>query len=143
MYNNNYEDPLVTLLTGGFIVGIVVISYLINALLMSFIFKKAGIEQWRAWVPVYNTWVFLELGGQKGYYSLFALVSGIPFLGFIAAIVYYVFLAIAASNIGNRFNKPGAGWIVLFIFLPLVWLAIVAFDKEQWYGPVPQITGRS
>lgn len=143
MYSDSYEDPLVMLIVWGFILGISVISYVINGVLLGGLFKKVGIEQWRAWVPFYNTWIFLELGGQKGWYSLLALLSGIPFLGFVAAIAFYVFLILAAVNIGNHFNKPGAGWIILYIFLSPIWLAIVAFDKEQWYGPVPHISGRS
>ena len=42
------------------------IGYVINSFLLSRIFKKAGVEQWKAWVPIYNVWIMLELGNQKG-----------------------------------------------------------------------------
>jgi hypothetical protein len=62
------------------------------------------------------------------------------YLGFIPAIVpVYFFISvlsvlpnyIAANNIGLKLNKNGL-WTLLYILLPPIWLAIVAFDHSTW-----------
>ncbi len=100
------------------------ISYVVYALLLSFIFKKAGVAQWIAWVPFYNTWKVFELGGQHGALSLMLYLP-------IVQIVGIVFLFIAMYNIGLKLGKSGA-FVLLAIFLPIVWLVWLAFDKSTW-----------
>jgi hypothetical protein len=127
-YSNTNGDPAA--LAAVFIVfGVVgIIAYVVNAVFLGMIFKKAGVESWKAWVPVYNVWVMLELGGQKGWLSLLLLLSWIPVLGFVAAVVSAVFTAIAAYKIGLGFGKEGV-FVLLYIFLPIVWLIWLAVDK--------------
>lgn len=110
--------------------------YALSAWLLGRVFKKAGIPQWKAWVPLYNFWVFLELGGQQGWLALLLLIP-------IVNIVTTVFLCIAAYNIGLAFSKSGA-WVVLFFFVPWVWWGIIGFDSsrwEPWRSPTPPIYG--
>lgn len=103
------------------------VAYVATALLLGRIFKKAGVESWKAWVPVYNSWVLLELGEQKGYWAVLALVP-------IVNIVAMVFTYIAMYRIGLSFGKDGA-FVLLAIFLPLVWYIWLAFDNSTWKGP--------
>lgn len=111
-----------------------VVSYVIYALFLSMIFKKAGEQAWKAWVPVYNQWVFLELGGQKGWLALLSLLGAIPLLGIIPALVAYVYSAIAAYKIGLNLGKEGV-FVLLYIFLPLVWVIWLGVDKTAvWKG---------
>lgn len=98
--------------------------YAVTSWLLSRIYRKVGIPQWKAWVPVYNNWVFLELGGQQGWLAILTLI---PF----ANLVGFVFLCIAAYRIGLGFGKSAA-WVLLYIFLSVVWLAILAFDSSRW-----------
>jgi hypothetical protein len=93
--------------------------------LMSF-FKKVGVEPWIGWVPVYNTWKVLEVGGQPGW---LALISLIPYGGIVTA----VFLYISMFRIGRAFGKDGA-FLVLGIFLPFVW-AFILGGKNEVYRP--------
>jgi len=97
------------------------------------IFKKAGVDQWKAWVPFVNGWAFFELGGQKGWISLLALLSWIPLLGFVASIVVLVFSIMAAIKVGEGFGKEGV-FVLLYVFLPLVWLIWLAVEKNTWKG---------
>src|SRR5687768_8795258 len=100
------------------------VSYAVTAFLLGRIFKKAGVEPWKAWVPFYNNWVLLELGDQKGFWAIIAII---PFVN----IVSIVFMFIAMYNIGLKLGK--VSWFVLLaIFLPLVWLIWLAFDKSTW-----------
>lgn len=106
-----------------------VISYVIGALLLSRIFKKAGVEPWKAWVPIYNTWVMLELGDQKGYWAVLMLIP-------VVNLVAFVFLIIAEYHIGLKLGKEGP-FVLLAIFLPIVWLIWLAVDKSTWQGAKP------
>ncbi len=111
---------------------VAVVSYVVSAFLLSRIFKKAGVEGWKAWVPVYNMWILLELGDQKGFWAVLAII---PFVN----IVSVVFMIIAEYNIGLKLGKEG--WFVLLaIFLPLVWMIWLAFDKSTWKGVAPKAT---
>lgn len=116
-------------------VGIVsVIIYVVAAIFLSMVYKKAGVERWKAWVPVYNQWVFLELGGQKGWLALLSLLAFIPFIGLVA-IVPAIFAIIAAHKIGRSFGKDDV-FVILYVFLPLVWIIWLAFDKKAiWQAP--------
>jgi hypothetical protein len=142
MYDNTYGDPtmadpttagavsgaavLVTLL---FTLLIMAAVYVIYSLFLGRIFKKAGVEQWKAWVPIYNSWVMLELGGQKGFWAVLMLIP-------IVNIVSAVFMYIAMYNIGLKLGKDGA-FVLLAIFVPIVWLIWLAVDKSTWQGVQP------
>ncbi|MDB5179608.1 MAG: hypothetical protein JWN12_240 [Candidatus Saccharibacteria bacterium] len=111
---------------GIFLFGLifVVIAYVVSALFLGRIFKKAGIESWIAWVPFYNTWKLLEIGGQQGFWAVLAII---PFVQYVSI----VFIFIAMYNIGLKFGKPGA-FVVLGIFLPIVWFIWLAVDDSKW-----------
>ncbi len=113
---------------------VTILAYVISAIFMGMMFKKAGIPAWKAWVPVYNSWTFLEMGGQKGWLSLLILLAWIPLLGLIPVIVVTVFMCIAAYRIGLDFGKEG--WFVLiYIFFGLAWLIWLAVDKSAVWRP--------
>jgi hypothetical protein len=105
---------------------IAVAVYVVTALAMSTFFRKVGVKPWIAWVPFYNTWVLLEVGGQRGW---FALLSIIPY----GSIVTTIFLIIAMYRIGIAFRKPG-GFVVLGVFLPFAW-AFVLGSRTEVYDP--------
>lgn len=125
------DSAAVAFIFGGFLIFglfLLVIAYVIHAFLLGRIFKKARVEQWIAWVPFYNNWKTLELGGQQGFWAVLAII---PFVNIVAAI----FLYIAMYNIGLKLQKEG--WFVLLaIFLPVVWLVWLAFDSSKWSEPV-------
>jgi hypothetical protein len=141
-YDYTYNTPTTdanpavnAMLVGGiflFMLVMVVISYVVYAFLLGRIFQKAGVEQWKAWVPVYNTWVLLELGGQQGFWAILALIP-------IVQIVALVFMYIAMYEIGLKLEKQGA-FVLLAIFLPIVWLVWLAFDGSKWKGKKPVAT---
>lgn len=124
-------DPQAALAVFGallfFGVTAIVLTYVLTSWFMSRIFKKAGIKSWIGWVPFYNSWKLLEMGGQQGFWAVLAIV---PIVGYVAA----VFMYIAMYEAGKSFGKSGA-WVVLAIFLPIVWLAVLAFNDAKWKGP--------
>ena len=127
MYNDNGFGLVMAAMLAflGIYLVLVAAFYALFAWFLARIFRKAGVAQWKAWVPFYNGWVFFELGGQPGWLALLALIPG-------ASIVAAVFSCIAAYHIGAAFQKPDGGWVVLYIFVPYVWLGIFAFDRSSW-----------
>lgn len=103
---------------------IAIITYVVHAFLLGRVFEKAKVKQWIAWVPFYNTWKTLELGGQQGFWAILMIIP-------VVNIVASIFLFIAMYNIGLKLQKEG--WFVLLaIFLPIVWLGWLAFDSSKW-----------
>ena len=102
------------------------IAYAVTSLLLMKIYGKMGIEGWKAWVPLYNMWVFLEAGAYPGWIALLMLLP-------IGNVVALVFVIMAAYRIGQGFGKDDV-WIVLYIFLPIIWYAVLAFDSSKWQG---------
>lgn len=106
-------------------------SYLLNSLALGFVFKKMDIALWKAFVPFLNVWIFFKAGGQKPALSLLAITAVIPFVGIIGVAVAAVYSCIAAYRIGLAFNKE-SWWVLLYIFVPIVWLLVIAFDSSRF-----------
>ena len=100
--------------------------YVLNGFAFMSFYRKVGVKPWIAWVPYYNQFVWLQVGGHVGWFIFLAVV---PFGGW--AVI--VFLAIGMYRTGIAMGKPG-GWVVLGIFLPFAW-AFVMGAKENVYRP--------
>jgi hypothetical protein len=98
--------------------------YLLTAVPLAALFRKTGIEPWKAWVPLYNTYEWLRLGGQTGHW---AWLSFVPY----GSVVTSVFLYMSMYRTGKAFGKEG-GFLVLGIFLPVVWLFILGFGRDEY-----------
>ena len=111
---------------GAFLFGLIfgLAIYVFIAVCLMKIFTKAGVPAWIAWVPFYNTWKILEIGGQKGFWAVLAIIPGVN-------VVSAVFMYIAMYHIGKKLGKQDA-FVVLGIFLPYVWFPWLAFDKSTW-----------
>jgi hypothetical protein len=120
----------------GFSLLVAVAVYVLTGFAFMRLFRKVGVEPWAAWVPFFNIWRILELGGQAGWLSV---LSVIPY----GSIVTLVFECIGVNRIGIAFRKSSS-WVVLFVFLPFVWAWLLAADTEVYqpellaqrgYGP--------
>jgi len=107
-----------------FMLAFTIIAYVVSAILIGRIFKKAGVPAWIAWVPFYNNYKLLEIGNQPGYWAIFAIIP-------IVNIASSVFMYIAMYHIGLKLGKSGT-FVLWAIFLPIVWLVWLAFDKSIW-----------
>lgn len=126
-YNQPTNSGYLELLSAGVIIALIfifILSYVVSSVGLMRLFKKAGIEGWKAWVPFYNTWIFLQLGGQEGWKMIF---SFIPYVGIIS----YVFMVISANEINKKLGKDSA-FTILFVLLPPVWLLVVGLDSSKW-----------
>lgn len=132
-YSTSNVDPgvMLAIFAGAAIFALVI--YAVFAFFLGKIFKKAGEDAWKAWVPVYNQWVFLELGGQQGWIALLSLAGVIPFVGWIGSLVSFVFACVAAYQIGLKLQKE-AWFVVLYILVSPVWIIWLAVDSSTWKG---------
>lgn len=140
MYNDSYYAPPAEYEATATLAGattiiiaclwIALIAYILQAIFMGLVFKKAGQPMWKAWVPIYNSWTLLQLGGQNGIWAVLALIP-------IVNIVSAVFMYIAMYYIGKNLGKSDA-FVLFAIFLPLVWLIWLAVDSSTWKGAKSQ-----
>lgn len=112
----------------------VIVAHAVMAWLLGRIFKKAGLPQWAAWVPVYNNWKLLEIGGQQGFWAVLALI---PFVNIIAAIFIYI----AMYHVGKKLGKDD-WFVILAIFVPIAWLIWLAFDDSKWQSKKPAVAAK-
>jgi hypothetical protein len=89
---------------------------------LSVLFKKAGKPFWSAFIPLYNIFVFLEVIGKPWWWFILLIV---PFIN----IVWCVW---AANLFAKRFGD-GIGGTLAFIFVPYIYLPLLAIDKKVVY----------
>ena len=87
-------------------------------------FKKAGIEGWKAFIPFYNTWCMVEKMKLKKYWFFFQLV---PIAGqFITIWITIKFV--------EHFGRFGVGHHTLTVFLPFIYFPYLGFSKDEKYA---------
>jgi signal peptidase I len=89
-------------------------------------FKKAGIEPWKAFIPFYNTWLMVEKAKIK---KVWFWLQFIPIAGqFITIWITIIFV----MNFGQFTLLQHAA----AVFLPFIYLPYVGFSKDiKWGGP--------
>lgn len=146
--DNYYSDSsgygeILALLLGALVLGtfISIALYIYFGFALSAIFKKAGHPNpWAAWVPVYNYWVMLEIGKQKGWWMLVYVgamfLSVIPILGNFIQLAGAIFVSIAfiysMININKGFGKEPVAWTFLGFLVMPVWAGILAWGKDTY-----------
>ena len=129
---DNYTSSDVALQTALLVWGITlaatvvfaVVIYLLTAIPLAALFRKTGVESWKAWVPFYSTYTWLRLGGQNGRWVWLALV---PYGSTVTGILLYI----GMYRTGKAFAKE-TGFLILGILLPWVWLFILGFGRDQY-----------
>jgi signal peptidase I len=91
-------------------------------------FKKAGLEPWKALVPFYNTWLIVEKCEIKKAWFWLQLI---PIAGqFITIWITIIWVM--------HFKKVNLLAHTLTVFLPFVYFPYLGFaEKEKWYGKEP------
>ena len=109
------------------VLGVLVFSLLFLILyyvMLGKVFKKAGLAWWKAWIPFLNNWKLFEIGGQKGFWSIFLYIPALNIIGLVMMIV-------AIYNINLKFGH-GVGMTILAALLSPIWLCMLALGKDQW-----------
>jgi len=99
---------------------IILLVLLFTFLSLSKVFKKANRSAISAWIPFYNIWLLVEIANKPKYYFFLSLI---PILGIIP-----INIAIAKS-----FRKSSL-FALGMSFLPFIFLPILAFGKNEYFG---------
>ena len=131
---NNYGyDSIMPNIFDGLSAGTTLFASAIVILIIAcwwFLFEKAGRPGWAALIPFYNEYKLFEITWGNGWFFLLLFLSIIPFFGWIALIVVNVLTQI---YLAKSFGK-GGGFAVGLIFLPIIFLPILAFGDAVYYG---------
>lgn len=109
--------------TGPAVVG-GLIGYVLVAVALMGVFRKAGEPAWAAWVPFYNTYVLTRVGGYNPW----------MFLLLIIPIVNIVFSIMIALGVGRAFGKSGVFSFFLLWLFSLIGYFIVGYGSAQFVG---------
>ena len=89
------------------------------------IYKKAGKKGWECIIPIYSNIVLLEIVDLPLWYIVLFFI---PFANIYVIFKIYIELA-------HKFNKS-TGFGIGLIFLPVIFLAILAFEKNSEISPI-------
>ncbi|MET1019770.1 MAG: DUF5684 domain-containing protein [Microterricola sp.] len=97
------------------------------------VFRKLGEPGWKAWVPVYSSFVLFRLGGVAPFWAITLFLPLINIVGF-------VFSIIAIHSISKQFGK-GTGFTVLGVLLTPIWSSILGWGRARAGQAAPLQTG--
>jgi Family of unknown function (DUF5684) len=120
-----------TLASAGLLFGLVLVFlftllavYIITIIAGWKIFKKAGVEGWKSIIPVYNSYVLLEISGHNGLLVFLSLIPG----GSLAVLI------LTGLGLAKNFGKSVTFAVVaLMLFAPIGYL-ILAFGDSKYLG---------
>ena len=134
MYDYGYYDYSPE--TAGGLLGFTVMYFIFLSVFSVFsiicmwrIFKKAGKGGWEAIIPIYNIIVLIEIAGLPLWYIVLLII---PFANIYAIFKIYIELA-------HKFGKS-TGFGVGMVFLSLIFMAILAFGKDEYQGTTAQVS---
>lgn len=128
-------------LLGGFLLVFIIILvafYIFFSLCLQKIAKKLNIENdWLAWVPLANLWLWVKVAGNPDWWSIFliaplftgVLPKQLAFLGFILGLASLIVTIILLVEVPLRLHK--SPYLALWNLLPLIgniiYMSILAF----------------
>ncbi|MFT4094822.1 MAG: DUF5684 domain-containing protein [Niabella sp.] len=118
MYENSSPFLLMTFLVPFLIIAAICIVSLWK------IYQKAGYQGWESIVPIYNIYILTKIVGKPWWWLL---LMCIPYIGAIWGIWTYNLLS-------KSFGKT-EGFTVGIIFLPFIFLPMLAFGDAKYLGP--------
>lgn len=130
----------------GFMLLIVLAGYIYVSLCLYLIAKKTAIPHpWMAWIPLVNLWTFVAAAGREWWWlAIIAALSALSLISVVGIIfgllnlaaIIYLWICIT-ENVGK--NK----WLGLLMLVPivnLIFLAILAFSKQENYSSPSDMT---
>lgn len=97
------------------------------------VFEKAGHPGWAAIVPIYNTYIMVQIAGRETWWMLLFFI---PFANLVAAIIISI-------DIAKKFGKSEAfGIVALGLFSP-VGYCMLGFGDAQYQGGSNKPTAQS
>jgi len=101
-----------------------IVTLLLGLIGLYGMFKKAGIEGWKAFIPFYNTWCMVEKMHLKRIWF---------FLQFIPIAGQFITIWITIKFVEN-FGRFGIGHHALAVFLPFIYFPYLGFSKDEKFA---------
>ena len=107
------------------VLGLFFFAFLIFFLISCWkLYEKANQPGWGCLIPIYGQVLYARIAGRSGWWVLLLFI---PYINLVPAILFSIGVA---KNFGR-----GIGTILGLIFLPYIFVPILAFGKAE-YNPV-------
>ncbi|WP_461788703.1 DUF5684 domain-containing protein [Pedobacter sp.] len=126
-YSSQYSSESVGILAAGVFGTIIFISLIFTLPIvvgMWKTFQKAGKPGWACLIPIYNTYVMIEIVGKPSIWLLWCLLPCINF-------IFYIWLT---NLISKSFGKD-EGFTVGLLLLGFIFWPILGFGSAKYLGP--------
>lgn len=107
-----------------FYLAMFVVGFLINGFAWMGVFKKAGYDGWKAFIPLYSTWIIVKITGRPESHFWFTFI---PYFNIYMLIVIY-------NDVAKSFGKD-TGFTVGLVLLPPIFAAILSYGDAKYLGP--------
>ncbi len=128
--NNNTSTGIAAFFSGTMLIIWLVVAVIV-VIGMWKVFEKAKKPGWAAIIPIYNMIVLLQIAGRPIWWILLFLLGGIPFVGWIIALIV---AAIVYNDVSKSFGQ-GVGTTILLLLLPIVGWPWLGFGDAKYKGP--------
>lgn len=113
-----------------------IVCVIATVIAQALIFQKANEPGWHAIVPFLNSYKLYKIIFGNGWYFLIPVIfSFIPVVKWIAPTLFSIY---TFYKLAKCFNK-GIGFAVGLVLLSPVFLIILGFSDDQYYGPQSMI----
>jgi hypothetical protein len=129
----------------GFVAGFAIFMLIIIILIIigsMRVFKKAGKPMWAAIIPIYSTYVLLQIIRKPVWWMVPLIVLPIldsivdmGMVGNIISLICFVFVIMALYNLAKVFGR-GIGFALGLIILNPIFMMILGFGKSEYQGGV-------
>jgi len=96
------------------------------------LFEKAGRQGWKALIPIYNVYVWIEVVGRPKWWIVLSLIPIVNFLIFIELIIDL--LKVFGKD---KFYEHGLGVVFAYFYLPYL-----GFSKASYRGTINDLPAR-
>lgn len=105
---------------------ILLILYFVGCVLgLWFVFRKAGVEPWKALVPIYNIVVWIKVCGKNWRWYIYFLIPAINIFTFLLMVV----------ETAKVFHRYGFVEQTLAVLFPWIYLPVVGLNRWEYHNP--------
>ena len=145
------EQELETILAASFglliFVLLIAIAFaIVYVIALAKLFKKAGVEGWKAIIPFYNIYLLVNIAGLNWWYFLIAISGTICSLLRIRGLNYACNIASMAVNffilynIAKKMKQQPMGFAIAGIFVQPIMIMVLGFSSKYSYDPSIEVS---
>jgi hypothetical protein len=89
------------------------------------VFTKAGQPGWAILIPIYNTYILLEIAGRPGWWLVFYFIP----------LVNLVIIILVSIDVAKSFGQSAAFGVILLFLLCGIGYLMLGFGNYKYVGP--------